>query len=77
MADLGWFHEQRVELVDGEVALRFDLSPPHVACTLLALDILRTAFGVGYCFRVQMPLNLGEYTELAQLPQLDGEITIF
>lgn len=64
LAEAGYFEGQRVELIEGEIRQMSPQSEPHAACILLILDILRSIFAHGYTVRVQMPLDLGEYTEL-------------
>jgi Uma2 family endonuclease len=57
MLDLGWFQDQRVELIGGEViemAAQFDL---HIASITLTGDALRIAFGPGYWVRLQGGLD--------------------
>lgn len=61
MIDLGWFHDKRVELIDGEViemASQFDL---HLAAIIRGLDALRLAFGSGYTVRPQGSLDLSPH----------------
>jgi len=64
LAEAGYFEGQRVELIEGEIRQMSPQSQPHAACILLVLDILRSIFAHGFTVRVQMPLDLGEYTEL-------------
>jgi Uma2 family endonuclease len=61
MIDLGWFHDKRVELIDGQViemASQFDL---HLASVTATADALRLAFGSGYWVRVQGSLDLSPH----------------
>src|SRR5215471_17937907 len=61
MIDLGWFHDKRVELFDGQViemASQFDL---HLASITATSDALRLAFGSGYWVRVQGSLDLSPH----------------
>lgn len=63
MADLGWFRDQRVELIAGEV---LEMSPqrgPHAQAVGLAHYAIDRAFGPGFWVRVQLPLDLGAATE--------------
>lgn len=64
LAEAGYFEGQRVELIEGEIRQKCRQSEPHAACILLVLDVLRSIFAHGFTVRVQMPLDLGEYTEL-------------
>ena len=57
MLDLGWFQDQRVELIDGEV---LDMPPQknfHALAITLTEDALKSAFGVNYWIRVQATLD--------------------
>lgn len=61
MLDLGWFQDQLVELIGGEViemAAQLDL---HLASITLTGDALRAAFGPGYWVRMQGSLDLSPY----------------
>ena len=63
MEALGWFHEERVELLDGEIIDMPAPGNPHCVSTSLVEEVLRAAFGVGFWVRVQMPLDLGPASE--------------
>ncbi|HEY7154304.1 MAG TPA: Uma2 family endonuclease [Gemmataceae bacterium] len=72
MIDLGWFHDKRVELIDGEVmemAAQLDL---HLAAITATQDALRLAFGSGYWVRPQGSLDLSPHgvpsPDLAVIP---------
>ncbi len=58
MLDLGWFIEQRVELIDGEVIDMPAQKNPHALGITLTADALRQVFGPNYWVRVQMTLDL-------------------
>lgn len=61
MLDLGWFQDQRVELIGGEImemAAQLDL---HLASITLTADALRQVFGAGYWVRVQGSLDLSPH----------------
>jgi Uma2 family endonuclease len=63
MGELGWFHDQQVELIDGEI---IDMPPPgnaHCISNDRAAERLRDLFRAGYWVRMQMPLNLGPHSE--------------
>src|SRR5436305_7889392 len=57
MHDLGWFIDQRVELIDGEVIVMPAPGPPHCSANELVAETLRAVFGSGHWVRVQMPLD--------------------
>jgi Uma2 family endonuclease len=63
MADMGLFHGQRVELVEGEVLIMSPMNPPHALSVHLAAEVLRKAFGVKDWVRQQLPLDLGPTSE--------------
>jgi Uma2 family endonuclease len=61
MLDLGWFQDERVELIGGEViemAAQLDL---HLASITASQDALRLAFGSGYWVRAQGSLDLSPH----------------
>lgn len=63
MGDLGWFQDQHVELIDGEI---FEMPPPgNVHCVTIECGsvVLRNVFGNGYWVRAQMPLSLGLHSD--------------
>jgi Uma2 family endonuclease len=63
MADLGWFNDQRVELIEGEIIEMPPIGNPHCICTDRVAESLRTVFHPGCWVRMQMPLNLNPYSE--------------
>ncbi len=58
MLDLGWFQDQRVELIDGVVIDMPSQKDYHGAAITLTMDVLRLAFGSGFWVRNQMSLDL-------------------
>jgi Uma2 family endonuclease len=63
MHDLGFFVDQCVELIDGEV---IDMPAPghsHCVSTDKTSEVLRNRFGRNVWVRVQMPLNLTPHSE--------------
>lgn len=63
MADIGLFHGQRVELLEGEVVIMSPMKPPHALHVHLAADVLRTAFGIQAWVRQQLPVDFGPISE--------------
>jgi len=63
LGELGWFQNERVELVDGEILVMSPQSPKHY----LALDriyrCLEKVFGQEYWIRSQGPVTKGEFNE--------------
>jgi Uma2 family endonuclease len=63
MGELGWFTDQRVELIDGEVVQMPPKEDVHVACVSLAAKEIARAFEDGFWVRQQEPLRLSESSE--------------
>jgi Uma2 family endonuclease len=63
LADLGWFRDQRVELIDGEIIEMPPQKDTHFMAIGLTAEALAKAFGDGYWVRIQGPLHLGESSE--------------
>lgn len=59
MADLGWFHGVKAELIDGEIMVQSPQNPLHSCITDQVQDVLRQVFGTGFWVRMQLPLDLG------------------
>jgi Uma2 family endonuclease len=58
MGELGWFADQRVELIDGEVVEMPPKKDLHVASVSLTAKAIARAFGDGHWVRTQDPLHL-------------------
>jgi Uma2 family endonuclease len=56
-------HEERLELIDGELVVREPQGSRHYAAVLLVTDALRAAFGPGWLVRGQGPVALDEASE--------------
>jgi len=63
MADLGWFLDKKVELIDGEIIEMPIAKGPHVMSVHLTTKALEKVFGKGPFVRRQSGLNLGPETE--------------
>ena len=63
MAELGFFHGKRVELIEGEIIEMSPMKSPHMTGITLASEILRQIFIQDYTIRVQGPMNFSEITE--------------
>ena len=63
LADAGFFDEQNVELLDGEVWRLPPQTPLHVYCIHQGIDVLKAAFETGFDFRQRGPLVVSEFTE--------------
>lgn len=62
LLDLGWFRDQRVELIDGEIIEMAAQKNLHAAAISLTEDALKAAFGAGYWVRVQSSLDLSPHS---------------
>jgi Uma2 family endonuclease len=58
LLDLGFFQDQRVELIGGEILLMASQKNIHAVGIKLTEDALIVAFGPGYWVRVQASLDL-------------------
>jgi Uma2 family endonuclease len=63
LADLGWFRNQRVELIDGEILEMPPQKDLHAAAISLTAEALSRSFGPGFWVRQQFPLHLSETSE--------------
>jgi Uma2 family endonuclease len=63
LGEQGWFRDQRVELIDGEIIILSPQSPQHFASLERLRRLLEKAFGTGYWVRPQGPLPHGDYSE--------------
>ncbi len=65
--ELGWFRNERVELVDGEILVMSPQSPEHYLALERICRCLEKVFGEKYWIRSQGPVTQGDYNE----PELD------
>lgn len=72
MSESGWFDDQRVELIAGEVLVMPVPSGPHCSCVELTAVALRAAFGPASWVRMQMALDCQQPSE----PQPDLAIVL-
>lgn len=63
MADLGFFNEQHVELIDGEIVEMPPQRDEHAIGIELTRRTLEAVFGRAYWVRVQLPLRLAPTSE--------------
>jgi Uma2 family endonuclease len=63
LAEQGWFQNQRVELIDGEIIQLSPPSPPHSVAVELVSDVLRKIFLEGYSLRHQTSVVHGNYSQ--------------
>jgi Uma2 family endonuclease len=63
LGEQGWFHDQRVELIDGEIIVLSPQSPQHVSGTLRVQRLLAKVIGTGFLIRPQGPLPKDDHSE--------------
>jgi Uma2 family endonuclease len=64
LEEQGWFREQRVELIDGEIILSARLSPQRALAIELVRNALLQLFPNGYWVRQRFALVYDDYSEL-------------
>ena len=57
-ADLGWFNNEKVELIHGKVYTKLTMNPPHALGIRATTETLTAAFGPGCDVRQQLPVVL-------------------
>jgi Uma2 family endonuclease len=62
LGSLGCFEGRRAYLIDGVIWEQGPMDPPHANALELLAEAVRAAFGVGWRFRVQLPLHIGTLT---------------
>src|SRR5438132_14175288 len=63
LIELGWFHGERLELLDGQLVVGERQTPAHAATVGHLSDVLRRAFGVGWHARQHAPVALDDASE--------------
>lgn len=63
LGELGFFHGQRVELLEGVLMDQSPQGALHADTTDCVRRVLGSLFGTGYLVRCQFPLDLGQTTE--------------
>ncbi len=63
MAELGWFRNQRAELIEGDIVVLSPQKFEHGQIADRAAEILRNRLGGDYWIRMQLPLDLGINSE--------------
>ncbi|HEX4052917.1 MAG TPA: Uma2 family endonuclease [Tepidisphaeraceae bacterium] len=63
MGDLGFFRDQRVELIAGEILEMAPQGSEHFSSICLCADALRRCFGSNHVIRVQGPLRFSDRSE--------------
>ena len=60
MADLGFFHGKRVQLIKGEIIEMAPMKSPHATSLQLVLDTLIKIFQKGFVVRPQLPMSFSK-----------------
>lgn len=63
MAELGFFHGKRVELIEGEIIEMSAMKSPQATAVSLVYEILREIFNSKYFIRNQQPISFSKITE--------------
>lgn len=63
MAEMGWFEDIRVELIDGEIVQMSPISSPHWKSVILTGTALRRVFGDGFTVAEQNAFDGGSRSE--------------
>jgi Uma2 family endonuclease len=63
MGELGLFHGQRAELIEGEIMVLSPQGPSHSKITDLAFDVIRHSGWPNVWVRMQLPINFSAYSE--------------
>src|SRR4051794_26169227 len=71
MADAGFFRDQRVELIDGEIIEMPPQGEPHGVVIMIVTDVMKDTFGKHHAIRVQLPLR----TAVDEEPEPDVAVT--
>jgi hypothetical protein len=74
MAEMGFFRDQKVELIDGEIIEIPPQGEDHGVGILLVTRAMNLAFGSGHVVRVQLPLHTGKDQEPERISQSSREI---
>lgn len=74
MGDLGFFHAQRVELIEGEIMVLSPQNWPHTVTVARVGEALHRALGTGFWVRMQFPLNLSTSDPEPDLSVVAGRI---
>jgi hypothetical protein len=59
MAELGWFHVERAELIEGEILVLSPQGPSHSYLTDHVAAVLRESGWTGVWVRMQLPISFG------------------
>lgn len=74
MGELGFFHGQRVELIEGEIMVLSPQNWPHTLTVARAGETLHRSLGASFWVRMQFPLNLSTSDPEPDLSVVAGRI---
>ncbi len=63
MAELGFFHGKRVELIEGEIIEISPMNSLHATALSLLIEVLGPSFSEGFVIRSQLPMSFSRATE--------------
>src|SRR5437763_16862713 len=63
LVDLGWFHDEKLELLDGLLVVGDRQTPAHAAVTGQAAHLLHAVIGAGWHERQHAPIALDAQSE--------------
>ena len=63
MAELGFFHGKRVELIEGEIVEMSPMKSPHATALTLLYQVLSEFFRDGFVVRSQIPISFSKISE--------------
>lgn len=63
MAELGFFHGKRVELIGGEIIEMSPMKTAHATAVRLVMEALREVFKKGFVVDSQLPMSFGKLDE--------------
>jgi Uma2 family endonuclease len=72
MGDMGLFHGQRTELIEGEIMVMSPQNWPHSSTVDRVGEVLRRVLGTGVWVRSQMPMNFGAASD----PEPDVSVVV-
>jgi Uma2 family endonuclease len=72
MADLGWFRDQRAELVEGDIVVLSPQKFEHNVTTDRVFELLKRAMGKQFWVRMQSPVDFGALSE----PEPDVSVVV-
>ncbi|MBA4191675.1 MAG: Uma2 family endonuclease [Planctomycetaceae bacterium] len=61
LGELGCFEGRRAFLLDGVILEQGPMDPPHADAQEVLTEVVRSAFGSGWRFRIQTPLHVDQF----------------